>query len=89
MIYFYRGTASAIGLTTLRRWSEAGLLDLTEVDTSAGRPNTKKVISELIEPGDHVAVCGPRALVVDTIRLVRRNKAESIAFELYDYRSPY
>lgn len=89
MVYFYRGAESAIGLTTLRRWSEAGLLDLTEVDTSAGRPNTKKVISELINPGDHVAVCGPRALVVDTIRLVRKNKAESIAFELYDYRSPY
>lgn len=89
MVYFYRGAESAIGLTTLRRWSEAGLLDLTEVDTSAGRPNTKKVISELIDPGNHVAVCGPRALVVDTIGLVRKNKAESIAFELYDYRSPY
>lgn len=89
MIYFYRGEETAIGLSTLRQWDEAGLLDLTEVDTSAGRPNTKTVISELIHPGDHVAVCGPRALVVDTIGLVRRNKAESLSFELYDYRSPY
>ncbi len=89
MIYFYRGAETAIGLTTLRRWSKAGLLDLTEVDTSTGRPHTRKVISGLINAGDHVAVCGPRALVVDTIRLVRKNKAESLAFELYDYRSPY
>lgn len=89
MVYFYRGVETAIGLSTLRHWSAAGLLELTEVDTSAGRPNTKKIIGERIRPGDHVAVCGPRALVVDTIRLVRKNKAESLAFELYDYRSPY
>jgi predicted ferric reductase len=89
MLYFYRGTETAIALTTLRRWNEAGLLDLTEVDTYGGRPNAKKIIGEHINPGDHVVVCGPRSLVVDTIRQVRRNKAESLAFELYDYRSPY
>jgi hypothetical protein len=48
----------------------------------AGRPNTKKIISNLINPGEHVAVCGPRALVVDAIGLVRKNNAESVASEL-------
>lgn len=89
MIYIYRGSQSAIGLAKLRRWNTEGYLQLTEVDTSKGRPNTKSLISDAINPGDHVAVCGPRALVIDTIGLVRKNKAESLGFELYDYRSPY
>jgi hypothetical protein len=89
MIYIYRGSASAIGLAKLRRWNKEGYLHLTEVDTSKGRPNTKQLIGEAINPGDHVAVCGPRALVVDTIGQVRKNKGETLGFELYDYRSPY
>lgn len=88
LIFFFRGEDSAFGLERLRQLASSGLLSLTEIDTSK-KSRDKSSIGLEIHPNSHVVVCGPRKLVVDMMRLARKQNAGSFAFEIYDYRSPF
>lgn len=88
LIYFFRGEDAAFGLEHLRHLAVSELLTLEEIDTSK-KARGKSALGENIAAGSHVVVCGPRKLVVDTMRLARKQKAGSLAFEIYDYRSPF
>lgn len=89
LTYFYRGEESALGLDHLRNLSSIGVLELHEIDTSIGSRAMREFPSETINSNSHVVVCGPRNLVVDTLRSARKNKAKSLSFEIYDFRSPF
>jgi predicted ferric reductase len=88
LIYFFRGEGSALGLEHLRQLASSGLLSLTEIDTSK-KSRDKSSLGLEIPSKSHVVVCGPRKLVVDMMRLARKQKAGSFAFEIYDYKSPF
>jgi predicted ferric reductase len=88
LIYFYRGEDAAFGLNYLRHLAANELLTLVEINTSKNARD-KSALEQNLAAGSHVVVCGPRKLVVDTMRLARKQKAGSFAFEIYDYRSPF
>lgn len=89
LTYFYRGEASAFGLDHLRNLDSLGYLALHEVDTSSKTGAKRELSTQNLNSKSHVVVCGPRQLVVDCMRLARKNKAKSMSFEIYDYRSPF
>ena len=88
LIYFFRGEDSAFGLAYLRHQAANELLTLDEIDTTKSARD-RSALEKNIAAGSHVVVCGPRNLVVETMRLARKQKARSLAFEIYDYRSPF
>jgi predicted ferric reductase len=89
LIFFFRGQGSAIELDYLREVAGRGLLTLVEVDTSLEQGRPKDVIERSVERDVHVAVCGPRPLVLSVLKRAKQAKARKVSFELYDYRSPF
>ena len=72
----------------MRQQAENESLTLDEIDTTKSARD-RSALEKNIAAGSHVIVCGPRNLVVETMRLARKRKAGSFAFEIYDYRSPF
>lgn len=89
LIYFFRGQGSAIELDYLRDLSGRGLLNLVEVDTSSKTGRPADIVERTVERGVHIAVCGPRPLVLSVLKRAKQAKARKVSFELYDYRSPF
>lgn len=88
LIYFFRSEDTALGLEYLRELDASELLTLVEIDTSR-QARDRTDLEKNIASNSHVVVCGPRKLVVDAMRLARKQGAGSFAFEIYDYRSPF
>lgn len=89
LVYFYRSESDALGLDHLREMSDQGLLVLREVATGGSSARNMEPLTSALTPGSHVAVCGPRQLVVKVLTLSRKAKTFAVSFETFDYRSPF
>ena len=89
LVYFYRSESDAMGLDHLREMSDKGLLVLREVETGGSSARNTEPLTSALTPGSHVAVCGPRQLVVKVLTVSRKAKTGAVSFEIFDYRSPF
>jgi predicted ferric reductase len=89
LIYFFRDEKNAIGINYLRQMNQKGLLHLQEVKTGESGSRDMSMVISALSPKAHVAVCGPRQLVLKVARLSRKARTRPVSFEIFDYRSPF
>lgn len=89
LVYFFRREEDAIGLDFLKEMNAKELLTLHLVQTDGSGVRNMKPVVSLLNRQSHVAVCGPRTLVVAMLKLARKARVKSVSFELFDYRSPF
>ena len=93
LFYCVRDRADAMGIDLLNLAHDEGRIDLQVVASSEGRRFGESTLAEYFGPdglkGGHVALCGPKGMVVAAEKAGRRLGAATVECEDFDFRQGF